>query len=190
MNGWRRGGLFIIGLALLLAVIAGCTKLDMQPWVDAKVSNEQARAAAEWARAAQVQAEAAAESQAAPARAQARTAATTALWAVLVLTVAGLGAALVTWAWVRARQIFTDEAGLYPAIVGNTPTVTLNEPGAQHARIAPGRTPVQVLPPAQPVDAIPVIPQPIEIVDAQRLAHIERLLLDAPAGSVNHDDTD
>lgn len=171
---------------LLLVLTTGCTPVDAQPWVDAKTDSAQAQAAAEWARTAQTQAESAAAAAQAQGRAQAQTAALLAVWVVGVFTLAGLGAASVMWAWRRARLVYADKYGLYPVIVGTTPATNLNEPGAQHARIAPHRTPMQVLPPE--VDAIPVIPQPLEL-DARRLQHIERLLLEPPAG-VQDDYTD
>lgn len=178
-----RIGLALLGLAavvVLVVLTTGCAPVDVQGIYDAKADNERARAAAEWARTAQTQAEASAAAAQAPARAQAKTAALLAVWVVGVLTLAGLGASAVVWAWRRARLVYADKFGLYPVIVGAMPATNLNEPGAQHARIAPHRTPYQVLPPAE-VDAIPVIPQPIEI-DARRLQHIERLLLEPPAG--------
>lgn len=183
-------GLVLLTLAaavVLLVLTTGCAPVDVQGIYDAKADNERARAAAEWARTAQTQAETAAAASQAPARAQAKTAALVGLWLVGVLTLAGLGAAAVAWAWQRTHLVYTDKAGLYPAIIGTAPATNLNEPGAQHARIAPHRAPIQVLPPPE-VDAVPVIPQPLEL-DARRLQHIERLLLEPPAG-VQDDYTD
>lgn len=174
-------------VVLLLVLTTGCTPVDVQPWVDAKTDSAQAQAAAEWARTAQTQAETAAAAAQAPAREQARTLATVAGWVIGLGTLAGVGAALVVWAWRRARLVYTDKYGLYPVVIGATVATNLNEPGAQFARIAPHRTPVQVLPPPE-VDAVPVIPQVIEL-DAPRLQHIERLLLE-PAAGVQDDYTD
>lgn len=170
----------------LLVLVASCTPIDVQGIYDAKADGERARAAAEWARTAQVQAETAAAAAQAPARAQAQTLATIAALVIGLGVLAGLGMAFVAWAWMRARLVFADRAGLYPVIVGQVPATCLNEPGAQHARIAPNRTPMQLLPPVE-VDAIPVIPAPVEL-DVRQLQHIERLLL--PAGSDGDDGTD
>lgn len=173
----------ILGLLLLALSITGCGA-DVQGWIDAKTSNEEARAAAEWARTEQTQAESDAAVREAPARAQAKTVALVGAVVVGVLTLAGLGAAAVAWAWRRAQLVYTDKAGLYPVVIGASPVTNLNEPGAQQARIAPHRSPYQVLPPEE-ADAIPVIPAPIAL-DARQLQHIERLLLPAP-GSTQHD---
>lgn len=173
----------LLGLAvvvLMMVLTSGCAPVDVQAIYDAKADNERARAAAEWARTAQTQAETAAAAAQAPAREEARTLATVAALVIGLATLAGLGVASVTWAWRRARLVYTDKHGLYPVIIGATPATNLNEPGAQFARIAPHRTPVQVLPPPE-VDAIPVIPPVLEL-DARRLQHIERLLLEPPAG--------
>lgn len=167
----------IAAAVLLLVLTTGCTPVDVQAIYDAKADNEQARAAAEWARTAQTQAETAAAAAQAPAREQARTLATVAALAIGLCALAGVGAGAVVWTWRRAQLVYTDKFGLYPVVIGTAPATNLNEPGAQHARIAPHRTPVQVLPPPE-VDAIPVIPQPLEL-DARRLQHIERLLLEA-----------
>lgn len=184
-------------LVVLLALLTGCAAdLMGQDWQAAKADGEAARAAAEWARTQQVQAEVAAAAREAPARERARTLTLIALSVVGVLTLAGLGSALVAWSWMRARLVYADKTGLYPVVIGAAPATNLNEPGAQHARIAPHRTPIQVLPPAD-ADAIPAIPEPIEI-DARRMQHIERLLLQPPAsassvkpaGSVNDDSSD
>lgn len=182
-------GLVLLGLAavvVLLILTTGCTPVDVQGIYDAKADTERARAAAEWARTAQTQAEAAEAIRQAPARAQAETIALVGLLLVGVVVAAGCGAALVVWSIMRARLVFADKHGLYPVIVGTAPATNLNEPGAQHARIAPGRAPYQILPPES--DAVPVIPQVIEL-DARRLHHIERLLLEPPAG-VDYDDSD
>lgn len=176
----------VIGLALLFALTGCAGDLMGEDWQAARASQEQARAAAEWARTAQAQAEAAAAIQQAPARAQAETIAVVLLLLVGVGVLAGCGAALVWWSIMRARLVFADKFGLYPVVVGNLPATNLNEPGAQHARIAPGRAPYQVLPPVEE-DAIPVIPVPAEL-DTRQLQHIERLLL--PAGSDADDGTD
>lgn len=191
--------LVLLGLVVVIVLTiltTGCVPVEARAWINAKTSNEEARAAAEWARTAQVQAETAAAAVEAPVREQARTVAAVATLAVGVLTLAGLGSALVTWAWMRARLVFTDKAGLYPAVIGTARATNLNESGAQHARIVPHRAPVHVLPPPESNPML-VIPQPIEI-DAQRLAHIERLLLEAPtstssaeaARSMDYDRTD
>lgn len=179
----------LILLVLLLALLNGCAAdLMGDDWQAAKADGEAARAAAEWARTHQVQAETAAAAREAPVRERARTISIIALFVVGVLTLAGLGMALVAWSWMRARLVFADKAGLYPVVIGTARATNLNEPGAQHARIAPHRTPIQVLPPAE-VDAIPAIPEPIEI-DGRRLQHIEHLLLQPPPGSVDYDRTD
>lgn len=185
-----RIGLVLLGLAALVALLiltTGCAPVDVQGIYDAKADTERAHAAAEWARTAQTQAEAAEAIRQAPARAQAETIALVGLLLVGVVVSAGCGAALVVWSIMRARLVFADKHGLYPVIVGTAPATNLNEPGAQHARIAPGRAPYQILPPPES-DTIPVIPQVIEL-DARRLQHIERLLLEPPVG-VDYDDTD
>jgi hypothetical protein len=188
-------GLVLLGLVVVvvLFITTACVPVDVQAIYDAKAENEHAKAdtaraqaAAEWARTAQAQAEAAEAIRQAPARAQAETIAFGLLLLVGVGVSAGCGAALVVWSIMRARLVFADKFGLYPVIVGTAPATNLNEPGAQHARIAPGRAPYQILPPEP--DAIPVIPQVIEL-DTQRLQHIERLLLEPPAG-VDYDNTD
>ena len=176
----------VLALALVLLLTSCAADVMGEDWQAARASQEQARAAAEWARTAQTQAEAQAAIVQAPARAQAETIAFVVLLLVGVGVLAGCGAALVWWSIMRARLVFADKFGLYPVVVGNLPATNLNEPGAQHARIAPHRTPMQVLPPVE-VDAIPVIPAPVEL-DARQLQHIERLLL--PAGSDGDDGTD
>lgn len=169
-------------LLVLALLLTGCAAdLMGEDWQAARASQEQARAAAEWARTAQVQAEAAAAIQQAPARAQAETIAFVVLLVVGVGVLAGLGAAFGAWAWMRARLIFADKFGLYPVVAGNVQATNLNEPGAQHARIAPGRPPYQVLPP-EDREEIPVIPAPIQL-DARQLQHLERLMLPAPEGA-------
>lgn len=183
-------GLVLLGLAAVVVLIVtttGCAPVDVQGIYDAKADTERAHAAAEWARTARAQAEAAEAIRQAPARAQAETIAVVLLLAVGVAVAAGCGSALVWWSIMRARLVFADREGLYPVIVGTVSATNLNEPGAQHARIAPGRAPVQVLPPPE-LDTIPVIPQVIEL-DARRLQHIERLLLE-PAAGVDDDGTD
>lgn len=174
----------IVSILVLAILITACTPVDVQAIYDAKADNERARAAAEWARTSQVQAEAAAEASQAQSRAQAKTASMVATWVILVITLAGLGGALIAWAWMRARLIFADKTGLYPVVAGQVAATSLNEPGAQLARIAPQRSPYQVLPPEE-VDVIPAIPAPIEL-DVRQLQHIERLLL-PPPGSAQHD---
>lgn len=175
-------------LAVLIIVLTGCAGQVMgEDWQAARANAEAARAAAEWARAHQVEAETAAAAREATIREQARTAATVGLLFVGVVTAAGLGSALVWWSIMRARLVFADKAGLYPVIVGSMPATNLNEPGAQTARIAPGRNPYQILPPADP-DPLAIIPEPV-IIDARQLQHLERLLLEAPAG-VDHERID
>lgn len=176
----------MLGAIALLVLVTSCTPIDVQGIYDAKADTERARAAAEWARTYQVQAETAAAAAQAPMRAEAQTLATIAALVIGLGVLAGLGMAFVGWAWMRARLVFADKSGLYPAVVGQVSATCLNEPGAQHARIAPHRTPMQVLPPVE-VDAIPVIPAPVEL-NARQLRHIERLLL--PAGSDDDDGTD
>lgn len=178
----------VMVLLLVLSLLLASCAADMmgEDWQAAQASQEQARAAAEWAHTAQTQAEAAEAIRQAPARAQAETIAFVLLLVVGVGVLAGCGAALVWWSFMRARLVFADKFGLYPVVAGNMPATNLNEPGAQHARIAPHRTPMQVLPPVE-VEAIPVIPAPVEL-DARQLQHIERLLL--PAGSDADDGTD
>jgi hypothetical protein len=117
-----------------------------------------------------------------------RTLAIVAMLLVGVGTSAGLGASLVWWSFVRARLVFADKTGLYPVVVGSMPATNLNEPGAQIARIAPGRNPYQILPPADP-DPLAIIPEPV-IIDARQLQHLERLLLEAPAAGVDHERID
>lgn len=180
---------FAILLVVLLVLLNGCAAgLMGEDWQAAKADGEAARAAAEWARTQQVQAETVAAASEAPLRERARTVSIIALWVVGVLTLAGLGSALVLWSWMRTRLVFADKTGLYPVVIGVTAATNLNEPGAQHARIAPHRTPIQVLPPSD-ADAIPAIPEPIEI-DGRRLQHIEHLLLQPPPGSVDDDRAD
>lgn len=176
----------MLGAIALLVLVTSCTPIDVQGIYDAKADTERARAAAEWARTYQVQAETAAAAAQAPMRAEAQTLATIVALVIGLGVLAGLGMAFVGWAWMRARLVFADKSGLYPAVVGQVSATCLNEPGAQHARIAPHRTPMQVLPPVE-VDAIPVIPAPVEL-DARQLRHIERLLL--PGGSDDDDGTD
>lgn len=185
----------IVMLVFVVVILSGCAG-DMMgdEWQAANAEQKRAQAAAEWARTHQVEAEAravaaeaAARADEAVVRAQAQTAAIVGSIVVGVLTLAGLGGALVYWAWRRAHLVYTDKAGLYPVVIGASPVTNLNEPGAQHARIAPGRAPVQVLP-APENDPIELIPEPV-IIDGRRLEHIERLLLAAPAGS-NYDSTD
>ena len=171
----------LVAAVVLIASTAGCAAVYGDDWTAARASGEQARAAAEWAHTSQVQAESAAAAREAPTRAAAQTAGIVALLLVGVLTAAGLGAALVVWSWRRAHLVFADKSGLYPVVVGSVAATNLNEPGAQHARIAPGRVPYQVLPAPE---AVPAVPAPI-VLDARQLEHIERLLL--PAGSVDHD---
>lgn len=178
----------MILLSLLVISLTGCAAdLMGDEWQAAKADAEQARAAAQWAYTHQVEAETAAEASQAQKRAEARTASMVATWVILTLTLAGLGSALCAWAWMRARLVFADKFGLYPVVAGQMTATNLNEPGAQHVRIAPGRTPYQVLP-APENDPIELIPEPV-VIDARSLQHIERLLLTAPAGS-DYDSTD
>lgn len=184
----------VILLSLLVISLTGCVGEVMgAEWQAAEAEAQRARAAAEWARTTQAQAqaqvavaEAAAATAQAPARAQATTIAIVATLLVGVGILAGLGASFVAWSWMRARLIFADKTGLYPVVVGQVPATSLNEPGAQHVRIAPGRANYQVLPPEE-IDAVPLIPAPLEL-DARQLQHIERLLLPEPVGSLDHDD--
>ncbi len=135
-------------LTVLITTLTGCAGQVMgDDWQTAHADGEAARAAAEWARTHQAQAEAAAASREAAAREQVRTLAIAAMLIVGVGVSAGLGASLVWWSVMRARLVFADKTGLYPVIVGSMPATNLNEPGAQTARIAPGRQPYQVLPP-------------------------------------------
>lgn len=182
----------VIASLLLIICFTGCAGEMMgEEWQAARADAERAKAAAEWARTTEAQAqaqvaiaEAAAATVQAPARAQATTIAIVAALLVGVGVLAGLGASFVAWSWMRARLIFADKSGLYPVVVGQVPATSLNEPGAQHARIAPGRSPYQVMPPEE-IDAVPLIPAPLEL-DARQLQHIERLLLPEP-GSIEHD---
>lgn len=169
-------------LAVLISVLTGCAGQVMgDDWQAALADAEAARAAAEWARTHQVEAEAAAAAREAATREQVRTLAIAVMLLVGAGTAAGLGASLVWWSIMRARLVFADKTGLYPVIVGSMPATNLNEPGAQTARIAPGRNPYQILPPADP-DPLATIPEPV-IIDARQLQHLERLLLEAPAGA-------
>jgi len=172
----------IVIVLLLITTLTGCAGVVMgDEWQAAHADGEAARAAAEWARTQQAQAEAAAATREAATREQARTI-TIILASVIGLGVlAGMGAAFVHWSFMRSRLVFADKAGLYPVVVGTMPATNLNEPGAQHARIAPGRAPYQVLP-APEIDPVELLPEPI-VIDAKRMEHIERLLLTAPAGS-------
>lgn len=178
----------IVMVCVLITVLTGCAgQLMGDQWQAARADGEAARAAAEWARTQQIQAETAAAAREASTREQARTITIILASVVGVGVLAGLGASLVAWSWMRARLVFADKEGLYPVVIGAAAATNLNEPGAQHARIAPGRAPVQVLP-APEIDPIELIPEPV-IIDGRRLEHIERLLLAAPAGS-NYDSTD
>lgn len=173
----------IVIVLLLITTLTGCAgELMGADWQNAQTDTERAKAAAEWARTQQAQAEAAAAAREAATREQARTITIIALFAVGVAVAAGCGAAMVWWSIMRARLVFAGKDGLYPVVVGSMPATNLNEPGAQHARIAPGRQPYQVLP-AEDIDAVPLIPAPLEL-DARQLQHIERLLL--PEG-IEHD---
>lgn len=175
----------IVIVLVLMTTLTGCAgELMGADWQAAHADGEAARAAAEWARTQQAQAEAAAATREAATREQARTI-TIILASVIGLGVlAGMGAAFVHWSFMRSRLVFADKAGLYPVVVGTMPATNLNEPGAQHARIAPGRAPYQVLPPPE-IDPVELVPDPV-VIDARQLQHIERLMLAAPAGSEQH----
>lgn len=169
----------IVMVCVLITVLTGCAGQVMgDEWRAARADGERARAAAEWARTQQIQAETAAAAREASTRAQARTITIILASVVGVGVLAGLGATLVAWSWMRARLIFADKTGLYPVVAGQVAATSLNEPGAQTVRIAPGRAPYQVLPPEEP-DLLPAIPAPFEL-DARQLQHIERLLLPEP----------
>jgi hypothetical protein len=172
-------------LTVLITTLTGCVgELMGADWQAAQADGEAARAAAEWARTHQVEAEAAAAAREAAAREQVRTLAIAAMLLVGVGTAAGLGTSMVWWSVMRARLVFADKFGLYPVVVGSMPATNLNEPGAQTARIAPGRQPYQVLPPDD-AELLPAIPAPIQL-DARQLQHLERLMLPAPEG-IEHD---
>lgn len=175
----------IVVVCVLITVLTGCAGQIMgDQWQAARADSEAARAAAEWARTQQIQAETAAAAREAATREQARTITIILASVVGVGVLAGLGATLVAWSWMRARLVFADKEGLYPVVIGAAAATSLNEPGAQHARIAPGRAPYQVLPPEEP-EFLPAIPAPLEL-DARQLQHLERLLLPAPE-SIEHD---
>lgn len=175
-----------IVLVVLVISLTSCAAQVMgDDWQAARANAERARAAAEWARTHQVEAETAAAAREAATREQARTISIVVALVIGLGVLAGSGASMVMWAWMRARLVFADKDGLYPVVVGSMPATNLNEPGAQSLRIAPTRQHYQVLPPEE-TEILPAIPAPIEL-DARQLQHIERLLLPAPEG-VDHDD--
>ena len=190
---------FLMAICLMLAVI-----FLISPVVQHAVDNRsaavgEARAAEAWARASQAQAQAdqeRARAAEAAARAAAVAAEEPARQAILtkslvgvifvgLLILAGLGVAAV---W-RASLVYPDERGLYPMAPRAIPVVTLNEPGAQSLAIAP-RAAMQLLPPASPAAQLPALPEPV-VISGDRLAHVERMLLEAAhGGRVNGADHD
>jgi len=152
----------------------------------------EAEAAAAKAEAAAAEAEAEASAHAAWLQAQANQAAPRAAWQTVLIAglvlvalslVAALAWAAVDAARVRARLVYPDGTGLYPAVIAGHPVTptSLNEPGAQIARIAPAQMRYAVLPAPDQADTLPTVPAP-KIIDASRLEHLERLFLAAPGG--------
>lgn len=192
---------FLMTVCLILAFVFLVAPIAQRVVDNQLAAVGQARAAEAWARASQAQAqadqeraradEAAARAAAAaheePARQAILTNSLAGVVFVALLILAGLGAVAI---W-RASLIYPNEQGLYPIVPRALPVVTLNEPGAQSLAIAP-RAAVQLLPPA-PAAKLPALPEPV-IISGDRLAHVERLLLNAahspdhPAGAAHDDD--
>lgn len=149
-------------------------------WAEARVANA-------WAEAEARRAQAWADQQAA--RAALATIGLAAAGALLLILGWGGGRALVDLLHLRARLI-APRGGLYPAVHGHQPVTHLNEPGAQIARLAPPPAHALSAPPAQVLPAVPLhpsIPEPV-IITAERLPHLERLLLAAGGQhDVDHD---
>lgn len=192
----------LTGLLMTICLILAFVFL-VAPIIQRAVDNQlaavgQARAAEAWARAAQAQAQADQE-RARAAEAAARAAAvaheepvrqailTNSLVGVIfvaLLTLAGLG--LVT-IW-RASLVYPNDQGLYPIVPRALPVTSLNEPGAQSLAIAP-RAAIQLLPPAASTAQLPVLPEPV-VISGDRLARVERMLLDAARGAGQTDGAD
>lgn len=153
----------------------------------ARASQAQAQADQERARAAEAAARAAAVAQEEPVRQAVLTKSLVGVIFVGLLILAGLGAVAV---W-RASLVYPNEQGLYPMVPRVLPVTTLNEPGAQSLSIAP-RAAIQLLPPPPaPSAQLPALPEPV-VISGDRLAHVERMLLEAArgAGQVNGADHD
>lgn len=162
----------------------------------ARASTESARASTAWAEARVANAWADAEARRAQAwadqqaaRAALATIGLAAAGALLLILGWGGGRALVDLLHLRARLI-APRGGLYPAVHGHQPVTHLNEPGAQIARLAPPPAHALSAPTAQVLPAVPLypsIPEPV-IITAERLPHLERLLLAAGGQhDVDHD---
>lgn len=140
-------------------------------WAEARVANA-------WAEAEARRAQAWADQQSA--RAALATMGLAAAGALLLILGWGGGRALVDLLHLRARLI-APRGGLYPAVHGHQTITHLNEPGAQIARLTPPPAYTMPAPAAHVLPAVPLhppIPEPV-IITAERLPHLERLLLAA-----------
>lgn len=192
--GTERSLRLILLFALVLLVAAtlrdGLATLPGLPGsaaAPARASAEAARASTAWAEARVANAWADAEARRAQAwadqqapRAALTTIGLAAAGALLLILGWGAGRALVDLLHLRARLI-APRGGLYPALHGHQPVTHLNEPGAQVVKLTPPPAHALPGPPAQILPAIPLhppVPEPV-IITAERLPHLERLLLAA-----------
>lgn len=179
--------LLILAVATLRDGLAALPGLAGSTALPAQGSAEAARASTAWAEARVANAWADAEAHRAQAwadqqgpRALLATIGLAAAGALLLVLGWGAGRALVDLLHLRARLI-APRGGLYPVLHGQQPVTHLNEPGAQVARLAPPPAHALPAPPAQILPAVPLhppLPEPV-IITAERLPHLERLLLAA-----------
>lgn len=186
--------LLILALATLRDGLVTLPGLSGSAATPARVSAEAARASTAWAEARVANAWADAEARRAQAwadqqapRALLTTVGLAAAGALLLILGWGAGRALVDLLRLRARLI-TPRRGLYPALHGQQSVTHLNEPGAQVARLTSSPARALTMPPAQTLATVPLhppIPEPV-IITAERLPHLERLLL-AAGGQYDHE---